>query len=469
MSAAARWFRGDSGKRSWRKGRRPRRALLVGLVSVGLLAAACSSSPSTSATSTSAGSGGSGSAPGGQTAQGVTSNSITVGVDAPLSGFAGFLGKEFTGPIQAYFDMVNAQGGVNGRMLKLDILDDQFSSTQAAANVRRLVSQDNVFALFGSFSDPYNDYVVHLGIPTYVFGVTIKPFESRYPNVYPLVGNALAWTLDSIAGLKQQHLFKPGMRVAILYDSQVIDVSPYVPDFVKAWQAAGANVVSTDSYTITSGDCTPLILKMRALHIDYWDFDSAGWPLCVSAAQRLGYRPTIGWGSWATSVAGLATLAGPWVDGVWGGNEANQPDGQPGGNGTTLAAETQYVNAIKQYAPALNDEADLESPATTGYWSGAAMLVAAIEAQGRNVTWSGVNRWMAQLHNFPTGIMPPIQSMAPKCKQGQPAVWLGQWHWDAQTQSATRTPTTGWVYPADTGVFAKNASCWLTETSNKLG
>ncbi len=455
--------------RADRGGRHRQRKMLpglVGLLTLALLAAACGNSAAPSAaTGTNSPGGG---APSVSSSQGVTSNSITVGVDAALSGFGGSLGEEEVGPIQAYFDMVNAQGGVNGRMLKLDVLDDQDNTTVMAANVRRLVSQDHVFSVIGSFSDTYNDYVVHLGIPTYVFGVTIKPFESRYPNVYPLVGNALAWTIDQVDALKQLHLFKPGMRVAILYDSQVIDVSPYVPDFVKAWQAAGANVVSTDSYTITSGDCTPLILKMRALHIDYWDFDSAGWPLCVSAAQRLGYRPTIGWGSWATSVAGLATLAGPWVDGVWGGNEANQPDGQPGGNGTTLAAETQYVNAIKQYVPALNDVADLESPSTTGYWSGAAMLVAAIEAQGRNVTWSGVNRWMAQLHNFPTGIMPPIQSMAPKCKQGQPAVWFGQWHWDAQTKSAVRSPATGWVYPADTGVFAKNASCWLTETSDQL-
>jgi branched-chain amino acid transport system substrate-binding protein len=435
-----------------------------------LLTAACASRITNSAQTTTGSSGATGTsnASGSQSSQGVTSDTITVGVDAPLSGVAGFLGQEFVGPIQAYFDMVNANGGVNGRKLKLDVLDDGFNETQASANVRRLVSQDNVFAVYGSFSDPYNDYVVHEGIPTYVFGVTIQPFETKYPNVYPLVGNALAWTLDEIGAYQQLHMLKKGMRVAILYDSQVVNVSAYVPEFVKAWQSAGADVVSTDSYTLTSGDCTSLVLKMRSLNIAFWDFDTLGWPLCVSAAQRLNYHPTVGWGSWATSVSGLAGLAGPAVTGVWGGSEANQPSGKPGGNGTTAAAEAEYVNAIKTYAPSLDNEGSLESPATTGYWAGAAMLVAAIRAQGKTVTWSGVNNWMQRLNNFPTGIMPPIRSMGANCKQGQPAVWVGQWNWDAQTKTPVRTPTTGWVYPVNTDVFG-TGSCWLTQTSNRLG
>lgn len=418
---------------------------------------------------TSGGSGGS--AAGGTTgpsSQGVTSNTITIGMTAPMSGVVGFLGAEAAGAVDSYFQMINAQGGVNGRKLKLIVYDDQFNSTQMAANIRRLYTQDHVFALFGSFSDSYNSFVTGYKVPTYVFGVTPTSFESKYPTVYPIVGNALAWTLDLIGALKQKNVFKPGMRVAILYDNQQIDVAPYLTYFKKAWTAAGADVVSTDAFSLSSGDCSSLVLKMRSLNIDYWDFDSLGWTLCVSAAQRLGYHPNIGWGSWATSVADLSSQAGPYVNGVWGGSEANQPDNQPGGNGTTPAAMAQYVDAIKTYHPNLNDEGDLESPATTGYWAGAAMLVAAIKAQGQTVTTAGVNNWMNHLSDFPVGIMPPIQSMSPNCKQGQPAVWLAQWQWNSQTSSATRTPATSWVYPADTSAFAPGP-CWLTSVSNLAG
>jgi len=397
----------------------------------------------------------------------VTTNTITIGMTAPMSGAVGFLGAEASGAVDSYFQMINAEGGVNGRKLKLITYDDQFDSSQMAANVRRLWEQDHVFGLFGSFSDSYNSYVTGNKIPTYVFGVTPSAFSSHYPTVYPVVGNALAWTQDLIGSLQQLHKFKAGMKVAILYDNQTVNVAPYLSYFEQAWQKAGANVVSTDAFSLSSGDCTALVLKMRQLNIDYWDFDSLGWTLCVSAAQRLGYRPNIGWGSWATSVAGLSNQAGPWVNGVWGGSEANQPDNAPGGNGTSPAAMAQYINAIKTYHPNLNDEGDLESPATTGYWAGAALLVAAIRAQGKTVTTTGVENWMNAVNNFPVGIMPPIQSMGANCKQGQPAVWLAQWKWDASTNSATRSPQTGWVYP----IYANDygGKCWLTELSDKIG
>ena len=80
---------------------------------------------------------------------GVSDNSILVGQSVPLSGPSQELGSEMKMGIQAYFDQINAQGGVNGRRLELKTLDDGYEPDRAASNTRQLVEKDNVFALLG--------------------------------------------------------------------------------------------------------------------------------------------------------------------------------------------------------------------------------------------------------------------------------------------------------------------------------
>ena len=90
---------------------------------VAIVAAACSSSPSTSTTTTASSSsssptttsGGSASSPG------VTKTAINVGA---ISTRTGAIASDFDGlspGIQAYFDMINAEGGINGRKLLLSL------------------------------------------------------------------------------------------------------------------------------------------------------------------------------------------------------------------------------------------------------------------------------------------------------------------------------------------------------------
>jgi ABC-type branched-subunit amino acid transport system substrate-binding protein len=394
---------------------------------------------------------------------GVTDTEILIGASGPLSGVTGFLGEEAFGAIDSYFQYVNSQGGVNGRLLRLVTFDDRFDSSQQAVNVRRLHEEEQVLAQFLVFSDAVGQYVTRNNIPTLVFGVSAPPFSSEFPTVFPLVGNALLWTQEVIAGLQQQGVFQPGMRVGMLYDTEVLDVSPYLPYLIEAWELAGAEVVSTDPFNLSDGDCTSLVLKMRDLDIDYWDFQGLGWVLCASAAQRQQYRPPLGWGNWPTSVAGLASQVGPWVDGVWGGAQGDQPNGAPRGR---TAAHELYESAIAQYHPNIATFGHLESPATIGYWVGAQLLVEAIRAQGEFVTRQGINEWIQNVQNFDGGIAPPIISMRPDCKTGSEVVWIGQWRWDATNREATRTPATGYFSTPYKEQYG--GDCFLTRLSDEV-
>lgn len=84
---------------------------------------------------------------------GVTPTSILIGQSAAFSGPAMELGTEMRAGALAYFQSVNAVGGVNGRKIELRSLDDGYEPDRAAANTHKLID-DGVFLLFGYVGTP---------------------------------------------------------------------------------------------------------------------------------------------------------------------------------------------------------------------------------------------------------------------------------------------------------------------------
>jgi len=79
---------------------------------------------------------------------GVTDTEIVLGTHMPLSGAAAALyGNQIVPGMQAYFDSVNAAGGINGRQIRLVVEDDQYDPSKTNQAVRKLVEQDGIFAL----------------------------------------------------------------------------------------------------------------------------------------------------------------------------------------------------------------------------------------------------------------------------------------------------------------------------------
>lgn len=85
---------------------------------------------------------------------GVTNTTIVLGQSAALSGPAQELGKGMHDGAQAYFDHVNAGGGIFGRKIILKTLDDGYEAERAAANTKQLIEQEGAFALFGYVGTP---------------------------------------------------------------------------------------------------------------------------------------------------------------------------------------------------------------------------------------------------------------------------------------------------------------------------
>src|SRR3954470_9388091 len=73
---------------------------------------------------------------------------ILLGQTADYSGPQAAPVKETAAAARAYFDKVNAQGGVNGRKIVLESMDDGFDPKRSVENAKKLIDEKHVLALF---------------------------------------------------------------------------------------------------------------------------------------------------------------------------------------------------------------------------------------------------------------------------------------------------------------------------------
>ena len=99
-------------------------------------------------------------------APGVTKDTIKLGTTQPLTGPAAPGYSKISKAMTAWFEHVNAEGGIHGRKVELIVEDDGYNPTNTAAKTRKLVLQDKVFALVGA-----------LGTPDAQLGARLRPAE----------------------------------------------------------------------------------------------------------------------------------------------------------------------------------------------------------------------------------------------------------------------------------------------------
>lgn len=119
---------------------------------------------------------------------GITPTSVLIGGTVPLSGEAAAFGSVAPGA-KAYFDYVNARGGVNGRKIDYRYYDDAYNPAQTVQLTRKLVEQDNVAAIFNSVGTNNNlairDYLNAQKIPQLFAGDGSTALGSS-PAQYPM-------------------------------------------------------------------------------------------------------------------------------------------------------------------------------------------------------------------------------------------------------------------------------------------
>jgi len=213
---------------------------------------------------------GCGSSGGGASAPGVTATSITFGTHQPLTGPAAPGYSEIAPASQAYFDYVNAHGGVYGRKIHLIIKNDEYNPTNTVTVVHELVLKDNVFGIFEGLGTPTHtkvvgflnsekvpDMFVASGCPCWDKGAE-QPYTFGWQPNYTIEGKVLGQYLKQhFAGKKvgvfyQDDDFGNGGLAGIrdeLPASQIVSAQSYQPGTtnvapeISAIKSSGAEVL----------------------------------------------------------------------------------------------------------------------------------------------------------------------------------------------------------------------------------
>lgn len=201
---------------------------------------------------------------------GASATEIKLGQTMPYSGPAsayGTIGKLH----QAYFKMINEQGGVNGRKINLISLDDGYSPPKAVEQVRRLVEQDEVLALFQTLGTPSNSaihkYVNTKKVPHLLLATGATKWGD--PKNFPwTMGFNPSYAAEGAIYARYLLKTKPNAKIAILYQND-----DFGKDVLKGLEdtLTGPNakmIVAKASYEVTDPTVDSQILSLQGSGAD---------------------------------------------------------------------------------------------------------------------------------------------------------------------------------------------------------
>jgi branched-chain amino acid transport system substrate-binding protein len=246
---------------------------------------------------------------------GVTDTEIKIGQTMPYSGPASALST--LGKAEAaYFAMINANGGVNGRKINFISLDDGYSPPKAVEQTRKLVEEEKVLALFSPLGTASNSaihkYVNAKKVPHLFIASNLMRWAD--PEHFP-------WTIQNLrppfqldAKLYADYLLKtrPNARIAVLYQND-----DYGKDYLQGLKdglgdKARTMIVAEASYELTDASVDSQIVTLKASGADtFANFTTPKFGAqAIRRAYDIGWKPVQLIAFPASSVASVLRPAG---------------------------------------------------------------------------------------------------------------------------------------------------------------
>ena len=341
-----------------------------------------------------------------------------------------------TGPIDAtverdtvrsYFNLVNAQGGVNGYKFQLIDCDSKYDPSSAHQCAQKLISQ-GVLAIVGwlSLSGEQNEatFLTNQGIP--VIGGLGVPSEFSSPLSYPTTPSLVTdgTALGTHAG--QIGLKKPGV---IFLNANFIQ--PVESSFLGAMKQHGISPVAVETVDATKADYTDIVLKFQAAGAQSVAafVDPFSYARLFQAMERQNWHvPIIGGGLDKVSANRQYNSGCGSSCAVYGADSATPVLEYLDHLSTPAIA--QYLNAVRTYYPGQYGALDSY---TTYQWLAAEVFVQAVKSIGNGpVTRTSLVTALDGLKNLDTGgITQPISYGAGNHDPLHCLQWLhnynGQW------------------------------------------
>jgi branched-chain amino acid transport system substrate-binding protein len=234
---------------------------------------------------------------GGGATPGVTSNTILLGGTVPLTGYASAFGSVARGA-DAYFKYVNAHGGVFRRKIVYRYVDDEYNPAQTVLQTRRLVQQDQVFAIFNSVGTEHvlavRGFLNQAKVPQLFVGTgTSKVANER--RQFP-------WTmgyLPSFAGegaIYGRYIArtKPKARIGVVYENTDYGID-LLSGLKRGLGKKASRVVAALPYEISDADINSQLARLKAARVDtFMLFATPRFAILGFVnADKLGWRPQI--------------------------------------------------------------------------------------------------------------------------------------------------------------------------------
>ncbi|MEV6217105.1 ABC transporter substrate-binding protein [Nocardia sp. NPDC051833] len=206
----------------------------------------------------------------GQQTVGITDTTIELGGVYPLSGPASAYGEAGKAG-KAYFDYLNAEkGGINGRKVEYLVRDDGYQPPKTVEETRRLVEQDQVFAIFPTLgtatSSAVWDYLNQRKVPQ-VFvagGATKWGSDTAHPWT---IGWQPSYRSEARAYAKYVRQERPDATVAVLYQNDDFG-KDLLDNFRAAVAGSGVRIVAEQSYEVTDPTVEPQVRNLAASKAD---------------------------------------------------------------------------------------------------------------------------------------------------------------------------------------------------------
>lgn len=312
-------------------------------------------------------------------APGVTPTQIEVGSIANVTGPLSSDFAPIVNGVQAYFSMINSEGGIAGRKLKLAYQeDDQGSPTVDLTVAQKLVAQDHVFAVVGVGTPFFGaaSYLAQQGTPT--FGYVVSTDWANKPTLFGTYGSVLDF---ATAG--------PGDAYSAeqLGAKSIAVVAYGVPQSAAACQAAvtgmrsyGLHVTFSDLNLVYGADPSPAVLQMKNDNVDmlFSCLDVNGNVAFARAISQNGLDIKQVWlnGYDRSTLQQYASI----MQGVYFGLQHVPFEAAAAFPGMYPGLET-YIREMQKYQPSSTyDEVALDG------WVSAALFVTGLKAVGRNLT-----------------------------------------------------------------------------------
>src|SRR6188768_1409445 len=251
---------------------------------------------------------------------GASDTEIKIGQTVPHSGpgsLYGVLGRVG----EAYFQMLNEKGGINGRKVKFLSMDDSYSAPKAVEATRRLVEQEEVLALFGSLGTApqtaVHKYLNSKGVPQLLLNTGASKWNDPKNNKWTMAGLPLYPTEARILA-KYAVSVNPNAKVGILYQNDDFGrdfLGPFKDELAKA--GGSAKVIAEVTYDLTDPTIDSQLINLAKSGADVFYNITTGKATSQSIRKvtELGWKPLqlLSAGSTGRSIlaaAGLENAAG---------------------------------------------------------------------------------------------------------------------------------------------------------------